>query len=49
MDIVQVIFYVAALLLLLAAAFGLTHRRVSFGWLGLVCWLIAAVFVPMLG
>lgn len=49
MHIVQVIFYVAALLLLLAAAFSFAHPRVSFGWLGLACWLIAAVFVPMLG
>lgn len=48
MNVVQVVFYVAALLLLLAAAFGLDHRRVSFGWLGLACWLIAAVFLPLL-
>jgi hypothetical protein len=48
MNVVQVVFYVAALLLLLAAAFLLDHRRVAFGWLGLACWLIAAVFLPLL-
>jgi hypothetical protein len=42
------LFYVAALILLLLAAFGMTFRRVAFGWAGLACWLVAAVFVPLL-
>lgn len=47
MDILQLIFYIAALVCLVLAAFGV-GGRISVGWAGMACWLIAAVFVPLL-
>lgn len=48
MDILQLVFYVAALVCLGLAAFGV-RGRIHTGWAGMACWLIAAVFVPLLG
>jgi hypothetical protein len=48
MNPVQLIFYVAALVLLVLAALGVPSSRVSLGWAGLACWLTGAVFVPYL-
>lgn len=47
MNILQLIFYIAALVCLVLAAFGV-GGRISVGWAGMACWLIAAVFVPLL-
>lgn len=48
MNPVQLILYVAALVLLLLAAISVPSSRVSLGWAGMACWLAAAVFVPLL-
>jgi hypothetical protein len=45
---IKLLLYIAALVLLLFAAFGPTVRRVSLGWLGMACWLTAAVIVDQL-
>jgi NADH:ubiquinone oxidoreductase subunit 3 (subunit A) len=45
---VQFLLYLLAFVLLVAAAFPVP-TRVGLGWLGLACWLAAAVFVPLLG
>ena len=47
MNTIQIILYVAALVLLILAAVGV-GGRIQCGWAGLACWLIAAAFVPML-
>lgn len=43
----QLVFYIAALILLGLAALGVSGRINTLA-AGLTCWLIAAVFVPML-
>lgn len=48
MNVVSLLLYVAALVFLILAALGVPFRRIAFGWLGLACWLTAAVFVPLL-
>jgi hypothetical protein len=45
MSLVLVLYFVAFLLLLLAA-FGAGFARVAFGWLGLALWLFTAVLLP---
>ena len=40
------ILYIAAFLLLLAAAFGIGYRRVAFGWLGLAIIAFVALLLP---
>ena len=47
MNTLQLIFYIAALVLLVLAAVGVSGR-ISTGWAGMACWLIALVFVPLL-
>lgn len=44
---VQLVLYLLALVLLVVAAFGVSVRRISFGWLGLAAWLLAEL-VPAL-
>ena len=48
MDLWQLIFYIAALILLGLAAFNVSGRINTFA-AGMACWLTAAVFVPLLG
>lgn len=48
MDIVALIFYIAALVLLICATFNVSGFINTFA-AGMACWLIAAVFVPLLG
>jgi hypothetical protein len=48
MPILQLILYVAAAVLLALAAAGVSGRIVT-GWAGMFCWLVAQVFVPLLG
>lgn len=48
MNVLSLIFYILALVLLVLAGNVPAPRAWSLGWLGLACWLIAAVFVPML-
>ena len=47
MNILQLFFYIAGLVLLVLAAVNVSGR-ISTGWAGMACWLIAAVFVPLL-
>lgn len=47
MDIVQLILYIAAAVLLILAAFDV-GGRIHCGWAGMACWLLAEVFVPLL-
>jgi hypothetical protein len=45
MPAVQLLLYIVALMLLIAAAAGSNSRL---GWAGMACWLAASVFVPLL-
>jgi len=48
MPIAQLLFYIAALVLLGLAGFNVNgNGRISTGWLGMTCWLIAAVILPL--
>jgi hypothetical protein len=47
MDTLQLVLYIAALILLILAAVGVTGR-ISTGWAGLACWLAAAAIIPLL-
>lgn len=42
------ILYIIAVCLLALAAFGISHGRVAFGWLGLALWCFTAGVLPHL-
>lgn len=48
MNTLQLVLYIAALILLILAAVGVTGR-INTGWAGLACWLAAVAIVPMFG
>lgn len=43
---VSLFLYFVAFVLLVLAAFGVSARRVSLGWLGLALWLFTAAILP---
>lgn len=46
---IALILLIIAFILLLLAAFGVSPRPVSLGWLGLALWLLAVGILPALG
>lgn len=44
----QLLCYIVAAVLLALAAFGVATPRVSLAWLGMLLWLVAYAFVPLL-
>jgi hypothetical protein len=46
MSVLQLVLYIAGLVLLILAGINVGHPRVNLGWLGMACWLTAYAILP---